>query len=115
MYVSSVYVNQEFERHESEYAPNTEIEKKSLTGYTIFLLCGMLYPILYEIIQITNAGFNKYFSQFEKYPNLVYIWCSIAMQIVHTIETPYPTWSKILSMVVILFAIRRTFSFLRIF
>ena len=105
-----------------EYDPNgandeieEEIVKISLTAYSIVLFVGILYPALYESFQICKKGFNEYFSNPSNCIDVVYIWGSVAMQVIHIIYSPYTWFSKLLLVIVLLLAIRRTFKFLRIF
>ena len=60
-------------------------------------------------------GIGEYLSDLGNYIDLIYIWGSIAMSILHMILTPYATISKILMSLIVILAIRRTFSFLKLF
>jgi len=62
-----------------------------------------------------KGGVVNYLSDIGNYIDLLYIWGSIAMSIIHGILTPYHNISIILMCLVALLAIRRTFNFLRIF
>jgi hypothetical protein len=60
-------------------------------------------------------GCTDYLSDPGNYIDLVYIWSSIAMSLIHSISSPHSWLSKLLMIIVTLLAIRRTFNFLRIF
>jgi len=62
-----------------------------------------------------KGGVVNYLSDIGNYIDLLYIWGSIAMSIIHGILTPYHNISIILMCLVALLAIRRTFNILRIF
>ena len=64
---------------------------------------------------MVNNGFGEYFSDPGNYIDLVYIYGSVAMSLIHMIDTPYAWYSKLLMSIVVILAIRRTFNFLRIF
>jgi len=51
--------------------------------YNIFLLLGVLYPALYELVQMCKGGFVDYLTDSGNYIDLVYIWGSIAMSLIH--------------------------------
>jgi len=62
-----------------------------------------------------NVGPSDYLSDMGNWIDLVYIWGSIAMSIVHLELTAYHVISKALMCLVVTLSIRRTFNFLRIF
>lgn len=82
--------------------------------YSIVLLVGILYPMIYEIIQMRKIGLEDYFTDLGNYADLVYIFGSVAMSFVH-MNDPYTFGSKLLMSIIVILAIRRTFNFLRIF
>ena len=82
--------------------------------YSIVLLVGILYPMIYEIIQMFKIGLEDYFTDLGNYADLVYIFGSVAMSFVH-MDDPYSFGSKLLMSIIVILAIRRTFNFLRIF
>lgn len=77
-------------------------------------MAGILYPLVYEIIQISKIGVEDYFTDLGNYADLVYIFGSVAMSFVH-MNNPYSFGSKLLMSIIVILAIRRTFNFLRIF
>jgi len=83
-------------------------------GLSIILLCGVLYPAIYETVQMAKDA-GGYFEDLGNYVDLVYIWGSVAMSILHMELTPYHFVSKVLMALIVTLAIRRTFNFLRIF
>lgn len=62
-----------------------------------------------------QIGFTDYFTDIGNYVDLVYIFGSIGMTVVHIVTSPYEWWSKYLMSLIVFLAIRRTFNFLRIF
>ena len=80
-----------------------------------FLLLGILYPFLYELVQVYQIGFSDYLTDLGNYVDLVYILGSILMTAVHIVTSPYEWYSKYLMSLIVFLAIRRTFNFLRIF
>lgn len=60
-------------------------------------------------------GWADYLSDLGNYIDLIYIWGSLAMSVLHIIEGPEVFVSKLLMAIVVTLAIRRTFNFLRIF
>lgn len=61
-----------------------------------------------------QVGLVDYWSDIGNYVDLIYIYGSVAMCIVHLIQGPYSWYSKLLMIVTIMLAIRRTFNFLKI-
>ena len=51
--------------------------------YNIILLVGVAYPCIYEFLQMFKGGLVDYFSDTGNYIDLIYIWGSIGMGIVH--------------------------------
>lgn len=96
------------------YAANYDYSQINM--YSYFLLAGVLYPALYEIKQMAG-GLVDYFADLGNYIDIVYIFGSIAMAILHMTlpEGPYGPVSKVMMLIVVTLAIRRTFNYLRIF
>lgn len=83
---------------------------------SLALLAGILYPALYETIQMFKNGFLDYITDTGNWIDLVYIGGSIIMSQLHRAEPgPYHFVGKLFMIVVVILAIRRTFTFLRIF
>ena len=79
------------------------------------LLVGIVYPFIYETLQLIRIGPKDYFMDLGNYLDLVYILGSIVMTFVHVTHSPYIFMSKLLMALIVTLAIRRTFNFLRIF
>lgn len=92
-----------------------EHEDDNLRSYSIALLAGIVYPLIYESTQMCRGGICDYLSDSGNYIDLFYIWGSVAMSIIHMTAGPYFWYSKALMICVVILAIRRTFSYLRIF
>ena len=93
---------------------DVELDLGDSKYYSIVLLIGILYPMIYEIIQMFKIGLEDYFTDLGNYADLVYIFGSVAMSFVH-MNDPYSFGSKLLMSIIVILAIRRTFNFLRIF
>ena len=88
---------------------------ESVQKYALVLLAGILYPFIYESLQLFQVGPMDYFSDLGNYIDLVYILGSIVMTFIHLTVSPYIFVSKFLMAMIVTLAIRRTFNFLRIF
>lgn len=73
------------------------------------MLVGILYPCIYEMLQIKQIGFYDYFTDIGNYIDMTYIVGSIAMIVIHITRTPYIFESKLLMAIIVSLAIRRTF------
>lgn len=92
-----------------------EHEDGDLKRYSFLLMAGIVYPLCYETVQMFKGGIGDYLSDAGNYIDLVYIWGSVTMSVIHITAGPYLWYSKALMIIVVILAIRRTFSFLRIF
>ena len=90
-------------------------DDESLRNFSIILLAGIIYPLVYETVQMFKGGIGDYLSDAGNYIDLLYIWGSVAMSVIHIVKGPYEWYSKALMIIVVILAIRRTFSYLRIF
>jgi len=118
--ISDKVVSVTFNDGETKQIPARVFDKiydlSELEMYSYVLLAGILYPLLYEMKQMAG-GLSDYFLDLGNYIDIVYIFGSVAMAILHmTLEAgPYGPVSKIMMLVVVTLAIRRTFNYLRIF
>lgn len=108
IYVNDIYILQLAHKQLGE-------QSRSTVGYQVMLYLGILYPIVYEILQMGEVGFISYFSSTTNLFNCVEIWSSIAMNIIHLIYTPYTWYSKLIIIIVILLTLRRSLAQLKIF
>jgi hypothetical protein len=92
-----------------------EHDDGNLRVYSMILLGGIIYPLVYETVQMFKGGIGDYLSDAGNYIDLIYIWGSVTMSVIHITAGPYHWYSKALMIVVVILAIRRTFSYLRIF
>jgi len=53
-----------------------------INNYSFILLAGILYPLLYELKQMAG-GISDYFLDLGNYIDIVYIFGSVAMAILH--------------------------------
>lgn len=79
------------------------------------LATGILYPFVYDNIQLYKSGFSEYFSQIWNYTDLLFIWSGFINVIIQFFLDPRHLLSKIFIIIVIMMAIIKTFFFLRIF
>lgn len=107
-YVDFVYIRNQLpiDPATGEYKENT---------LALVLLAGLIYPTIYESIQVFKFGASTYLSEFGNYFDLLYIWGSVAMSIIHVILSPFNFLAKIVMISVIFLSVIRTFKFLRIF
>lgn len=108
VYTDMVYING------SSKALDNDDFKTRFHSLLIVLLTLIIYPLLYEIIQMFKGGLGEYAADFGNYFDLIYIFGSFIMAFVHW-ANPYSFASKLLMSVIVTLAIRRTFNFLRIF
>jgi len=101
LYVNFVYLQYD------ENAPNFI--------YTIVLALGIIYPWIYDFIQLINDGPRVYFSDPWNYVDFVYIYGSIANIVLQLVlDDPFHISIKILLSVIVVIIIMKTFFFLRI-
>jgi len=100
---------------EKIYIEGLEAGSQNLWAY--ILLLGILYPTVYETVQMLQIGLADYWSDVGNLVDCTYIWGSVVMSFLHATENPGPYhWvSKLLMIVVGILAIRRTFNFMRVF
>lgn len=98
------------------YTNNVYVHNEEISLLFLFSILGFIsYPLVYELIQMHKMGLAEYFSDFGNYLDIVFIWGSVAMTITHVQIDPHHYVSRCMMIIVLLSAIRRTFSFLRIF
>ena len=85
-------------------------------GYFIsIMLMGILYPFIYDSIQLYRVGFVTYFSEFWNYTDILFIWLGLTNIITHYIYDIHRKENIYLQVFVILLAIVKTFFFMRVF
>jgi hypothetical protein len=82
--------------------------------YTIILAIGIIYPWIYDLIQLINDGPIVYFNDPWNFVDFIYIYGSIANIVLQFILDPFHIAIKILLTVVIVILVMKTFFFLRI-
>jgi hypothetical protein len=83
--------------------------------YALILLGGIIYPFIYECLQIYKLGFCNYVNDSKNLVDQLYIWGSILMSVSHMLFDPFNIFSKVVMIIVIMLSIQRTFKFMRIF
>ena len=87
-------------------------DRNELQSFVI--LAFVSYPFTLESIQAFKTG-PSYITELGNVLDVLFIWGSIAMSVLHYIYGPLTFVSKLVMIIVLLSAIRRTFNFLRIF
>ena len=62
LYVFEIYIN---------------YEQQNARIYQTLLILGVVYPAMYESRQLMGTGFVDYFSEYQNYSDLLYIWGSV--------------------------------------
>lgn len=62
VYVNAIYINN-----------NTE----DATLFGILLICGIIFPMCYDLTQLYRAGVTEYFQEVQNYSDQLYVWCSV--------------------------------------
>lgn len=81
----------------------------------MIILGFVSYPLCLETLQAYKGGIGDYLTDMSNLLDIIFIWGSIGMSILHYNYGPLTFYSKLIMVVVLLSAIRRTFNFLRIF
>jgi hypothetical protein len=92
-------------------------EQKRVEGFTqpIIILACLGYPLVFEFIQVIKFGFINYFSDLANYMDVVFIGGSVVMALIRFWGQSKMWYGKLVTILVIMACIRRTFSFMRIF
>lgn len=94
MYTDFVYIkkaeNVEIKATEGALPGEAEIEvehedDENLRNFSIVLLAGIIYPLVYETVQMFKGGIGDYLSDAGNYIDLLYIWGSVAMSVIHIV------------------------------
>ena len=83
--------------------------------YTILLAVGILYPAIYHFCKMCRDGPIEYLSQLKNWPDIFYIYVSIANIVLQNMLDPEDIACKILMIFIILLAVLKTFFYLKIF
>ena len=83
--------------------------------YAILMVVGIIYPWVYDMLQLFRGGLENYVSDPWNFLDFLYIWGSIANCVLQITEGPRFIVSKLLMCIIVLFLILKTFFFLRIF
>ena len=109
-YIDFIYIN----NYLCETNADNELVCKD-NPYAIILLGGILYPFVYECVQLWRQGFWPYFTSVKNWGDVLYIFGSIGMSVAHVVIDPFHLTSKVIMISVIMLSIIRTFKFMRIF
>lgn len=114
IYVDYIYINNNLCEAKKPTNEEEPVVCKD-NPYALVLLGGIVYPFIYECLQIYKMGPVQYFSNAKNLFDQLYIWGSIMMSVFHMILAPIHIVSKVIMIVVIMLSIHRTFKFMRIF
>lgn len=82
--------------------------------YTGILTASVVYPLLYEVVQLSKYGWRGYFRSFWNHIDGLYIFASGTMCLCQVIFSPFDKLPKLLIIVVVFLAMGKTFFYLRI-
>ena len=82
--------------------------------YAVILLGGIVYPFCYESTRMIKTGALEYLMTPANYFDILYIFGSILMSLLHMATDPFKILSKCVMIFVILQSIVRTFKCMRI-
>ena len=82
--------------------------------YALILLGGIVYPFCYESTRMVKTGVWDYLTNPANYFDILYIFGSILMSLLHITVDPFQILSKVVMIFVILQSIVRTFKCMRI-
>ena len=80
----------------------------------MILLGGIVYPFCYESTRMVKTGVWEYLTNPANYFDILYIFGSILMSLLHITVDPFQILSKVVMIFVILQSIVRTFKCMRI-
>jgi hypothetical protein len=83
--------------------------------YSVMLAIGVLYPLCYELIQLSRGGCTDYLKDPWNYADILYIWGSVFNIIAQNVFGPFHLVCKSLMCIIVTLLIIKTFFFLRIF
>ena len=94
------YVNFIYIQASLEFDENGKI--KGGNPYAVILLGGIIYPFCYESTQMVRTGVAEYLMSPRHYFDILYIFGSILMSLLHMTVNPFNILSKIVMIFVIL-------------
>ena len=110
-YIDDVYIN----NHPKFPSPDDEGAEVPPNEDGFWLIIAILYPILYEFLEMFSCGFVHYFTSAMNLNNQLFIWLSILNAIIQMNSNPLFFSSRLVMLMTILFSVIRTFEFMRIF
>jgi hypothetical protein len=100
IYVNAIYINN-----------NT----KDATLFGILLICGIIFPMCYDLTQLYRSGITEYFQEVQNYSDQLYVWCSVMNVISQNSTDSQAIYNKVLMTIIFLQQIIKSFFYLRIF
>jgi len=65
------------------YVKETYVEGHANPLFSFIIVSLVLFPLIYEGIQLFNGGAAEYFGDFGNWLDIAFLWGSIAMSILH--------------------------------
>lgn len=90
-------------------------ESNNQLMYSVMLAIGVLYPLCYEVVQLSRGGCADYLKDPWNYADILYIWGSVFNIIAQNVLGPFHLLCKSLMCIIVTLLITKTFFFLRIF
>lgn len=82
--------------------------------YLFIMNLGIMYPLVYDSVQLYKLGRENYFSEFWNYTDFFFIWTGFVNIFAQYFRDSHNFANKTLQIIVILLAIIKTFFFLRV-
>ena len=121
IYYVEVYLTGEKTFSLEGWAVKKELELSERIVWANYILVGFsAIPAIYELTQAVTGGFADYITQFQNMLDILYIVSTLGMGYLHYEQGegkfgPYHWLSKMSTLLVVVLAIRRLFSYLRIY
>lgn len=113
-YVDFIYINNRLCRNIKNDKNESTVDCDD-NPYALVLLGGIIYPFIYECLQVYKLGVSPYVRDSKNMLDQLYIWGSILMSVFHNVLDPFNIVSKVIMILVIMLSITRTFKYMRIF
>ena len=109
-YVDDVYIN-----NNPKFPTVESMDLIPINNDAVWLIIAILYPIIYEFVEMYSSGMRLYFTSKINVNNQFFIWLSVLNAILQINNNPFLFSSRLIFVIVIFFSIVRTFEFMRIF
>ena len=107
-YINFVYYDAGFQEQE-------RLNEEYTNTYAIIMAVMMLYPLLFEFVQINMLTLYQYFFNWTTFINLLFLGFGIGNSYLHYFYSPYTIWPKFTLVMTIVFSLLATLLYLRVF